>query len=72
MSFVYYETIKRKLNSVLSVFVHYETINRDLNKRLNLTGEAVGLVAFRGPIHLRVCVSEKGGDGETTGSYVDR
>jgi len=32
------------------------------------SGVAIGLVALRGPIHLRICVSEERGDGEGPGS----
>ena len=38
-------------------------------KYINLAGVAIGLVALRGPMYLRVCVSEKRGDGEGDGSY---
>jgi hypothetical protein len=38
-------------------------------KYINLTGVVIGLVVLCGPIHLRVCVSEKRGDGEGEGSY---
>ena len=32
-------------------------------KYINLAGVNIGLVALRGPMHLRACVSEKRGDG---------
>jgi hypothetical protein len=35
---------------------------------INLAGLVVGLVSLRGPMHLRVCVSEERGDGEGGGS----
>ena len=31
---------------------------------INLTRVVIGLVALRGPMHLRACVSEEHGDGE--------
>ncbi len=34
-----------------------------------LTGVSIGLVVLCGPMHLRVCVSKKPGDGEGVGSY---
>ena len=37
-------------------------------KYINLAGVDIGLVALRGPMHLRACVSEKRGDGEGAGS----
>ena len=38
-------------------------------KYINLTGLSIGLVAMRGPMDLRACVSEKRGDGEGADSY---
>ena len=38
-------------------------------KYINLAGVAIGLVALRGPMHLRACVSEKRGDREGAGLY---
>jgi hypothetical protein len=33
-------------------------------KYINLACLVIGLVVFRGPMYLRVCVIEEGGDGE--------
>jgi hypothetical protein len=37
-----------------------ETLS-DTLKNINLTGLVIGVVVFRGPMNLRVCVSEKSG-----------
>ena len=47
----------------------FNTLRGSIYTLIHQSLVSTGLVAFRGPMYLSVCVSEKRGDGEGAGSY---